>query len=804
MTPLTVGQIFQGSRYEDQLKLETESIHAGVAKYRKLAKEAVDRGDGASLKPAERLLVFWHEPILKAIREEQRLIARNAPGLGRGLYGPVIWGLDADRIALITLHEMVSKTMAAPADGVLLVHLAYSIGNAVVAEIHADMLRSDHRADWNELDRRFKNMNVGRVNAWAKKTLEDSMWSRRVCTHAGAMLINLASKTCSIGYEEWDPAFIHDKRWRDNQKKGVVILSDKAFDIIEDGHAFRQFLRPRYAPMVIPPCAWEDGAEGGYVKVRTPFISKPSSDQQEELKTADLTQIYDGLNALNAVPWQISRPAATLAREIWDGGGGVGKLPKAELEDMPPKPASIESDETARKAWKREAHEIHSRNAKLRGARIEFLQKLSIAENLIGESPIWFPHQMCFRSRAYPIPIHLNHHGDDVARSLLLFEEAKPLTEVGMRWLKIHAANMWGNDKSSFDDRVRWADENMDRLIEFGKHPLKTVDEWKTADEPFQFAAACMGLAFPEEIGARLPVQVDGSCNGIQHLCAASRDLDGGRHVNLVPGDTPADAYAAVLAIVCEKVRDDLEQGLHAASLVQGHLERKVVKQPTMTTVYNVTKVGARDQVRTQLQKRGVPREDLYEASAYLSGKVLESVGAVFPEAHRIMAWIEESTRMMCKAKPHQCISWVTPLGMPVVQPYRNLRKVQIRTVMQRLTIGDRDNKSPISLSKQVQGSIPNATHSWDGSHNLKTASECRDRGITFASVHDAYWTHAETMDELGSVLRDTFIDIHRCPMAQVLLDQWSEAYPEVDFPAPPSLGELDLDQVRDSQYFFA
>lgn len=804
MSQLAVGQIFQGSRYEDQIKIETESIHAGVAKYRKLAQDAVDRGDGASLKPAERLLVFWHEPIHQAIREEQRLIARNAPGLGRGLYGPVIWGLDADRIALITLHEMVSKTMSAPADGVLLVHLAYSIGNALVAEMHADMLRSDHRADWNQLDRRFKNMNVGRVNAWAKKTLTDSMWSRRVCTHAGAMLINLASKTCSVGYEDWDPAFIHEKRWRDNQKKGVVILSEKVFGIIEDGHAFRQFLRPRYAPMVIPPCAWEDGAEGGYVKVRTPFISKPSSDQQEALKTADLSAIYQGLNAINSVPWRISTRATDLCRKVWDAGGGVGKLPKADLEEMPPKPDSISKDEKARKAWKREAHEVHSRNAKLRGARIEFLQKLSIAEDLSLESPLWFPHQMCFRSRAYPIPIHLNHHGDDVARSLLLFDEPKELTERGMRWLKIHAANMWGNDKASFDDRVAWANTNMENLVRFGSDPMGTMDEWKSADEPFQFVSACMGLAYPDEVGARVPVQVDGSCNGIQHLCAASRDLGGGKHVNLVAGDQPADAYAAVLAIVCEKVHADLESGVPAAALVKDHLERKVVKQPTMTTVYNVTKVGARDQVRVQLQKRGVPREDLYEASSYLSGKVLESVGAVFPEAHRIMSWIEEATRLMCKSRPDRCVTWTTPMGMPVVQPYRNLRKVQIRTVMQRLTIGNRDDESPIALSKQVQGSIPNVTHSWDGSHNLKTASECAKQGVAFASVHDAFWTHAETMDDLGNTLRRTFVDIHSEPMAKTLLCQWSDAYPDIDFPEPPPLGTLELESVLSSPYFFA
>lgn len=802
MASTSIGRILQGSRYEDQLKLETDSIHAGVARYRKLAQEAVDRGDGASLKPAERLLVFWHEPLVKAIREEQRLIARNAPGLGRGLYGPVIWSLDADRVALVCLHEMVSKTMAVPGNGVLLVHLAYAIGNAIVAEVHADMLRADHQADWKALDKRFKNMNVGRVNTWAKKTLEDSMWSRRVCTHTGALLIDLASKTCSIGYDEWDPAFIHEKRWRDNQKKGVVMMADKVFDIIEDGHAFRQFLRPRYSPMLIPPCPWEPGAEGGYIKVRTPFISKPSRDQQEALKATDLSKVFDGLNAINSVPWRVCDRAAGVAKQLWDEGGGVGKLPKAELEELPPKPDM--QNAAQKKQWKKEAHEVHTRNAKLRGARVEFLQKLSIAESLLDQNPLFFPHQMCFRSRSYPIPIHLNHHGDDVARSLLIFDRARPVSDKGWRWLLIHAANMWGEDKLTFEQRVDWSESHLADMRRFADDPMGTINEWSRADNPFQFLLACMGVAYPDEVGSRLPVQVDGSCNGIQHLCAAGRDAEGGAHVNLVPSERPADAYMAVLEIVCSKVRADLEAGVPAARLVEHHLDRKVVKQPTMTTVYNVTRVGARDQVRVQLEKRGVKKDDLYPASTYLSGKVLESVGDVFPEAHRIMQWIEESARLMCKARPDRCLSWVSPLGMPVVQPYRNLRKVQIRTVMQRLTLGDRDDMAPISLSKQVQGSIPNITHTWDGSHNLATASACRDRGIDYASVHDAYWGHAEDMDEMYPIIRSVFVDLHRVPMVHYLLEQWTELYPDVEFPDPPALGTLDLELVRDSPYFFA
>lgn len=801
--PVTVGRILQGSRFEAQIEAETNAIHNGVERYRKLAREAVERGDGASLKPAERLLVYWHTPLVQAIKQEQRAIRAGDPGLGRGIYGPVLYALDSERLALLTLHEMISKTMTAPVEGVLLIHLAYSVGSAVVAEIHADMLRRDHQASWKELDRRFKTMTTGRVNAWAKKTLTDSMWSRRVCTHLGTVLTSLASKCCSIGYDEWKPAFKHDKRWRDNQKKGVVILDDEAFTLIEEGHAFRQFLRPRYSPMLVPPCPWDTETEGGYVKVRTPFISKPTTEQQAALKEADLSQVHEALNALNSVPWEVNSEMLSCARQLWDDGGGIGKLPKADLEELPPKPDGIESDEVLLKSWKKEAHGVHSRNAKQKGARIEFMNKLDVGEAMLEQAPIYFPHQFCFRSRTYPIPVYLNHHGDDVARGMLQFHDAKEVDARGYWWIKVHAANMYGFDKADFDGRVAFIDDRMEMIEQIADGPMDCTELWADADNPFQFVAACIALMNPE-YAARLPVQIDGSCNGIQHLCAAGLDEKGGDHVNLVAHPTPQDAYTAVLDIVADKVHADQAAGNPAADWVEPHLVRKVVKQPTMTTVYNVTKVGAREQVRTQLEKRGMQRNRLYQSSAYLSGKILESVGDVFPAAHRIMRWMEECARLMCKADSGRCITWTTPLGFPVVQPYRNLRKVQIKTVMQRLTIGDRDNNSPISLSKQVQGSIPNIVHSWDGCHLQMTAIECYRRAITMAGVHDAYWCHANDVDELGSVLRATFVEMHSRDLVGDLLMQWQKLYPDCEFPEPPAKGNLDLDQVLQSPYFFS
>jgi DNA-directed RNA polymerase len=53
------------------------------------------------------------------------------------------------------------------------------------------------------------------------------------------------------------------------------------------------------------------------------------------------------------------------------------------------------------------------------------------------------------------------------------------------------------------------------------KHP---EHKWQGPDKPFLFLGSCMELASALRVGpsyvTRLPVSFDGSCSGLQHLCA--------------------------------------------------------------------------------------------------------------------------------------------------------------------------------------------------------------------------------------------------------------------------------------------
>ena len=65
------------------------------------------------------------------------------------------------------------------------------------------------------------------------------------------------------------------------------------------------------------------------------------------------------------------------------------------------------------------------------------------------------------------------------------------------------------------------------------------------ADDPWQTLAVCMevrdALASHDvsNFMSRLPMQMDGSCNGLQHYAALGRDAPGGRAVNLTEVSAP-------------------------------------------------------------------------------------------------------------------------------------------------------------------------------------------------------------------------------------------------------------------------
>jgi len=448
---------------------------------------------------------------------------------------------------------------------------------------------------------------------------------------------------------------------------------------------------------------------------------------------------------------------------------------------------------------------------------------------------IYFPYNLDFRGRAYPIPPHLSNVGSDLCRGVLTFSQAKPLGKRGLYWLQVHLANFAGKDKMSFDDRAKYVDDNMENVRESVRDPFSGNKWWMELDDPFQGLATCREIVHaidsgnPESYMCSLPVHMDGSCNGLQHYAAIGRDAVGGKAVNLLKSDSPEDVYVGVMEEVNRRVKKEAETDVifdtdddnlnaeqkkaiknnEAAKLINGLIDRGVVKRTVMTSVYGVTYVGARQQIQEKIEEKLKDKghdideleREVFRAAGYLATVTMEAMGDLFQGAKSTKTWLADCARVI--SQQGHPVAWISPIGVPAIQPYRQRRSRQVLTVLQSVTVVDESDDLQVHKSRQCTAFPPNYIHSLDSSHMLMTAIEMDRRGLSFSAVHDSFWTHACDIDEMNEALRECFIELYSQPLLQDLKESWELRYPEVEFPEIPELGNLDLKEVKDAKYFF-
>ncbi|GAB5354656.1 hypothetical protein AAMO2058_000137600 [Amorphochlora amoebiformis] len=643
----------------------------------------------------------------------------------------------------------------------------------------------------------------------------------------------------SFSFPMWSPAPVRHKqpilvfehkvareRTSKYKTRGKIRVNPVVRQVVEQVQALAYF--PKWLPMVCPPRPWETAEKGGYYTCNSKLLrSKHESGQIQRscVREADLSKLFEGLNAMGRTPWRINTRVLDVVNKLVETRESIADIPEFDDVDVPNpkktiKKEDFENDQEYKKNLRRcriEEKRALNENRNRHSLRCNLMLKRDIANRFRDEKSMYFPFNIDFRGRTYPIPPNFNHLGGDLDRALLLFANPKPLGDKGLDWLMVHLSNLCGNDKVPFKERVEFTSDHLPEIRKLVKDPLEHRDFWLGADDPFQALATCYEIMEAIDSGdpttylSSLPTHQDGSCNGLQHYAALGRDEFGGSSVNLTPSDRPQDVYSAVLKLVLEKIDKEAEEGSEIARMLKGHVNRKVVKQTVMTSVYGVTFIGARDQIRNRLREKSAEInwgecEDIdtkiTEASIYLAGLTLGSITDLFNCAKEIMEWLGTCSSLITKMGQPVC--WVTPLGLPVVQPYRKPAKYNIATSLQRVTIFDESDQNPLNKSRHKSAFPPNFVHSLDSTHMLLTAVDCKKMGLEYASVHDSYWTHAGTMDPMNVILREKFVELYKRPILEDLAISFQTRFPTVQFPPVPARGDLDLNLVQESTYFFA
>ncbi|XP_018344252.1 PREDICTED: DNA-directed RNA polymerase, mitochondrial isoform X2 [Trachymyrmex septentrionalis] len=653
-------------------------------------------------------------------------------------------------------------------------------------------------------------------------------WSHNTMMNVGKFLYNIIVNDVKISHvskpgapERQIPAFyllfrLHSNKFFMEEIKPHPQLHRFYKDLHSETLSFETILLPTFCP----PRPWVNVNTGGYLFSKAAFVRDfymKSSHLLRNTPTKQLYPAFDSLNQLGSIPWRINVPMLDILIQIFRDGGSK-ELNVPQPSTVIPSSTDIISSETNKNPkqimkllfqFKRKKNEMHS-------LWCDCLYKLSLA-NHFRDKVFWMPHNLDFRGRAYPVSPNLTHLSSDLGRSILMFAQGKPLGSSGLDWLKIHAINMSGLKKREpMHKRLEFANEILDLIVDSARNPLTGKMWWTKADEPWQTLATCKeidnALQSPnvKEYICRLPIHQDGSCNGLQHYAALGRDLIGAKSVNLYPSDRPQDVYSVVASMVDEYRKIDADAGNRIAQALEGHVSRKVMKQTVMTTVYGVTKFGARLQIARQLSDlEDFDQQYVWNGSMYLTQKTFMSLQSMFESAKEIQNWFTDCARAIT-IRCNQYVQWVTPLGFTVMQPYFKHKSSNLKFKIKKL-----------DTVKQKNAFAPNFVHSLDSSHMMLTSLYCEQAGITFMSVHDCFWTHPSTVDIMNRICREQFIALHSEPILENLSEFFCKNYGKhiannkgdvkltgdkvslEIFQKIPKKGTFDINSVMSSRYFF-
>ncbi|KAI8852994.1 hypothetical protein BC829DRAFT_414126 [Chytridium lagenaria] len=764
------------SKLEKQKMLEEKSILAATeehaAQFERLPKELQ-----SIMQISNQLVATWHMNLVPIIRRELESIEKATRDADQHQALPFLKLITPEQISKITITCFLRflknhKNEFHNSGEVVTSQLLAQIGNGVEQEFAMQQLKKkkNHKIVQSALRMHNLHLNGALFDSSVRKImaivaqkqakeLEQEnwfpKWPESVVIQAGSILAALLMKTAKIYAPYTDPenpardmvkeefAFKHDYISDGGFKRIGVIKTHP--HLMEQISANPMAAAPRLLPMVVKPRPWITRNSGGYLSHKVDVARSVSNpEHMAYISAADerqhLGHVYHSLDVLGSTAWIVNERVYNVVRQIWNSGEGLADIPPASMPSAEPKPRNWDDLDTAAK-------------------------------------------------RAY-------------------YSNGKPLGKDGLRWLKIQISNLAGNDKVSFDDRVKFADAHMSDGRRW----------WLKSDDPFQLLATCYELTDairspkPEEFLSRIPVHQDGTCNGLQHYAALGGDIPGALQVNLLPTAKPSDIYTAVADRVARRIEEDAEKGCAISLKMKG---ARALQKWLNVTARMIAKSAP---VST------IPKADLDDAAflakigsmsnnpdGLLGAALLDSsVDDVTADTVAVADAKPELTVKVKGRKPKKVekmstVIWTTPLGMPIVQPYRDYKlkqpvNVQISNLLLSTThIGPTPATSP-PMSSILRDAFVKL-------HSQNIMVKLRDE------FKERYGSHKHPVEfEITSLehllkWKEHLVATGRTSAAATIglktVKRKVSSWVDLEIPELPERGELDLEKVKESPYFF-
>jgi DNA-directed RNA polymerase len=711
-------------------------------------------------------------------------------------------------------------------------------------------------------EERFSSVSLRKAHA--KRLAEEEgfqmqSWGPKLCVRAGNWGMDVLLRSLPLVFQLEDGAVRDVKRWS---------ITEFGMDMARAALAEVVCLNPVYQPRTERPKDWDRFvmrvAEDDRTMDRAQLMRTRHKDIMASvghaIRTGQMAPALRAINALQSVPFAVNTWIMDVMVECYNNNITVEGLPSWRRLEVPKKLPTAK--------WMELPVEERQLLSKTRRGRMKanrandadvmaFEEDMQIAGRLALADQFFTPMNMDWRSRVYALT-QFNFQREDRVRSLFLFANGEPLGEDGLYWLKLHVANCGafkgedgiGTDKKPFEERIKWVDENLTLIADYVRRPTFNTG-WTKADAPFLFLASCRELVSaithgPEGYVCHLPVSWDGACNGLQHICSATRAPEG-RHVNLTKCDTPADVYQLVAEIAKSTIEADLGNHelfvkvdekkppkvnatydqLARICLAYG-VDRKLVKRNVLTFGYSSKEYGMSEQhyedtmqpLELKLLKGEIDahpfgdNEDEWRlVCRYLAKRTLAAIKSVLPAAAEAMGFMQAlAKRLAHEGKP---LRWTTPAGVPCVNRYHDLITERIKLFCTSNGVKSACSvtvavgyETPIAKEKAAAGIAANHTHSNDAAHLLLTSAACADEGIELATVHDSFGCLPSRARRVNEILREQFLKMYEDHdvLAELLESARADLTPASHdkLPELPLKGPLDLTEILKARYAFA
>lgn len=830
--------------------LEMAMCDVGADQFRAAAKRSQDRGQLSHLKPFRQLTETLMVPVERAL--SGWLQEWSEAGRGRR---PValqyLKNFPTDVATLITVREVLDR-LGHREDGqnqLKVMSVANSIGMRIQLEARMLAWQKVNPKLWKEvqsfLDRQHatgihrQRVNTFRFNEQVRDTIAWEDWPREHVFHLGFALIEQLVVGTGGRFR-----VVPDEAAERNRAKHVnpyIIVPDAEMtEALFAALEHEEVRHPVFMPTIIKPAPWSTMRDGGYhtemLRGQRELIRFNASQEEQkrkasrELSHVQMGAVYDAINTVQEVGWRVNHRVYEVARHCWERDLAIAGLPrktKVDISAVAPRPEAANTDEAVDRAWRRRTKNMHAANAKLPAFALRSQRTLDIAARFVDEV-FYFPHFLDFRGRMYPIPDpSFSPQGQDICRGLLTFAEGKPVDAQAAYWLAIQLANTWGMDKLPLDERYEWVLAQQDMWLSIDADPMADKrwadspgkDYWQVLAAVFEWVRY---LNEGEGMVSALPIRVDGTCNGIQHLSAMVRDEEGGTSVNLIPDAIPHDIYREIGSLVEDMCQMYIEEGGDGAVMAArwleacgGALPRSLTKRPVMIFPYGGTKEAYRKYTAEWMHDfdpmgEKIPPEMFSDMLRFMVNAIWAAVNVQLKKPKQVQMWLKTCAELACAAGTP--LRWETPCGFVVRHFYGERKMRQIETTIdgQLLKLVDWKVTATLDTSEHLKGIPPNFTHSMDASVLITTIVKAWNAGVdSITCIHDAYGTVAADMGKLNAALRESFVWTYQQPVLSMFRDQCIEVLDD-DFihreamPPLPEFGTLDIEQVLDSDYFFA